>query len=89
MFYCDSASVLKHMHYASLNIIPLWCLKYGDSDIEQTWRESTLDFISLEGTEPQAEGSCNNRREKQVNSSGLGKNEKNPIKSQSHTKTSP
>lgn len=56
IFYCDSASVLKHMHYYSLSMIPLWCLKNGDSDIAHTLRDSTLVFISLEGAEPQAEG---------------------------------
>lgn len=26
-FYCDSPSVLNHMHHCSMSIIPLWYLK--------------------------------------------------------------
>lgn len=47
----------------------------------QALRESTLVFISLEGAETQAE--------QQANTSGLGGQKRNPIKSQPNTKTSP
>lgn len=62
------------------------CAGFSDSEIAQTLSAPWFSSV-LKGQKPKQKSNCDDKREKQAKASGLGKNEKNPMKSQSNTHT--